>query len=112
LDLSAFKQSGVQIIRLKGKVALGEAVDSFRDALEQALASGENRVVVNLSEVSMVDSSGIGVLVRYHTLTKQAGGAIRLVNPAKFVMQSLKTVGVLALFEVLETEDAAIETFP
>ena len=111
MDLSAFKQSGVQVIRLKGKLTLGDAVDSFRTSLDQTLAAGETRIVVNLSEVSMVDSSGIGVLVYYLTTTKQAGGAIRLVNPSKFTMQSLKTVGVLSLFEVFGNEEEAIAAF-
>lgn len=111
MDLSAFTQSGVQVIRVKGRLTLGEPVDSFRSALEHAVDAGENRIVLNLSELAMVDSSGIGVLMRGHAAAKQAGGAIRLVNPTKFVRQSLKTVGVLDLFEVLDTEQNAIAAF-
>ncbi len=68
---------------------------------------GENRLVVNLSEVPMIDSSGIAVLVRTLTQAKQHGGALKLVNPSKFALQTLKIVGLLNLFELFPDESQA-----
>jgi anti-sigma B factor antagonist len=59
----------------------------------------------------MIDSSGIGLLVRYLTAAKQQGGALKLLNPTKFAMQSLKMIGVLNLFEVYEDQEAALSSF-
>ena len=64
LDLSVLKQSDVQVIRLRGRLTLGQAVDSFRQALETAFENGDNRVLVNLAEVPMVDSSASSCALR------------------------------------------------
>ena len=53
---------------------MGPAVDSLRQTLEEALGAGDTRIVMNLAEVPMVDSSGIGLLVRFLALIKQQGG--------------------------------------
>jgi len=59
----------------------------------------------------MVDSSGIGALVKIMTSIKQRGGAMKLVSPSKMTIQTLRLVGVLQLFEVFEDENAAVASF-
>jgi anti-sigma B factor antagonist len=59
----------------------------------------------------MIDSSGIGLLVRFLAATKQRGGNLKLVRPSKFTLQTLRLVGVLNLFEVYENDDEAVESF-
>ena len=59
----------------------------------------------------MIDSSGIGILVRSLTSAKQRGGSVKLVNPSKFALQTLKLVGVVNLFEIFQDEDAAVASF-
>ena len=81
MDLSVLRQSDVQILRLRGRLTLGQPVDDFRRALEQGFESGDTRFLVNLAEVPMVDSSGIGALVRCHTSARQRGGNVKLVQP-------------------------------
>jgi anti-sigma B factor antagonist len=90
---------------------MGEAVDELRQTMEEAFDNGETRVVINLAEVPMIDSSGIGLLVRFLTAAKQRGGNVKLVNPSKFAVQTLRLVGVLNLFEVFENDDTAVESF-
>jgi anti-sigma B factor antagonist len=90
---------------------MGPAVDSLRQTFEETLGSGDTRMVINLAEVSMIDSSGIGLLVRFQVSTKQRGGTIKLVQPSKFAVQTLRLVGVLNLFEIFDNEDAAVESF-
>jgi anti-anti-sigma factor len=86
-------------------------VDGLRQTIQEALGSGESRILVDLAEVPMIDSSGIGVLVRFMTSAKQQGGNIKLLNPSKFAVQTLRTVGLLNLFEVFEDEDKAVQSF-
>lgn len=105
------KRSQVQVVQLKGPLRMGQAVDSLRQILEEALQNGETRFALNLSEVPMVDSTGIGLLVRMLVSAKQRGGNVKLVNPSKFAVQTLRLVGVLNLFEVLEDDEKAVESF-
>lgn len=111
MEISVRRLSEVQIIDIRGAVRLGVGVDSFRRAMEDALAAGDTRVVVNFSEVPMIDSSGIGILVKTMASAKQRGGGVKLVSPSKFVVQTLKLIGVLNLFEVFEDENAAVQSF-
>jgi anti-sigma B factor antagonist len=90
---------------------MGPAVDSLRQTLEEAIGNGDTRIVMNLSEVPMVDSSGIGLLVRFLALIKQQDGNIKLAQPSKFAVQTLRLVGVLNLFEIFESDDAAVESY-
>jgi anti-sigma B factor antagonist len=111
LDINVRKRLQVQVIQLRGSLRMGSAVDVFRQTIEEALGNGDTRIVINLSEVSMIDSSGIGLLVRFLASTKQRGGSIKLVQPSKFAVQTLRLVGVLNLFEIFDNDDAAVESF-
>lgn len=111
MDIHVRRYSDVQVVKLRGDLKIGEAVDSFRQTMEEHLGAGEARIVVNIAEVPMIDSSGIGVLVRSLTSAKQRGGNLKLVNPSKLAMQTLKIVGLLNLFEIFDDESKAVASF-
>ena len=111
MDISVRKRSQVQVVQLRGPLRMGPAVDGLRQAIEEALGEGDTRIVINLAEVPIVDSSGIGLLVRCLATTKQRGGSIKLVQPSKFTVQTLRLVGVLNLFEVFDSDESAVESF-
>lgn len=105
------KRANVQVIQLRGPLRMGEAVDRFRQTLDETATSGDNKVVLDLSEMPSIDSSGIGVLVKAMVSAKQRGGALKLVNPSKFAVQTLRLVGVLNLFEIFQDEETAVASF-
>lgn len=111
MDIDVRKFGKVHAIRLKGQLKLGEAVDELRSTLDGLVADSSFAVVLNMTEVPMADSSGIGVLVRYQSTLKQKSGALKLVNPSKLVTQTLKILGLLSVFEVFQDETAAVESF-
>jgi anti-sigma B factor antagonist len=111
MEITVRRRSDVQIIQLKGAVRLGQGVDTFRRAVDDAFAAGDVRLILNCAEVPMIDSSGIGVLVKSLSSAKQRGGDIRLVNPSKFMTQTLRLIGVLNLFTTFEDEDKAVESY-
>jgi anti-sigma B factor antagonist len=111
VDIDVRSQGAVKIVKLRGRLALGEPVDRLRATMEDLLNSGENRLVLDLEELATMDSSGIGLLSRFLTSTKQQGGSLKLVNPSKFVMQTLKLVGLLNLFEIFPESQAAATSF-
>ena len=111
MDINVRRRSNVQVIQLRGPLRMGDAVDKFRQTLDDAAGAGDNKVVLDLSEVPSIDSSGIGVLVKSMASVKQRGGALKLINPSKFAIQTLKLVGVLNLFEVFDNEETAVASF-
>jgi anti-sigma B factor antagonist len=111
LDINVRKRSQVHVVQLRGNLRMGSAVDGLRQILEENMGIGDTRFVLNLAEVSMIDSTGIGLLVRFLASTKQRGGNIKLVQPSKFAVQTLRLVGVLNLFEIFDNDDAAVESF-
>ena len=111
MDIAVRTQSGVKVIKLTGRLNLGESVDRMRQTFDDSLAAGEIRFVVDLGEVSMLDSSGIGLLVRCLTAAKQSGGTLKLLKPSKFAVQTLKMTGLLNLFEVFDDLEGAITSF-
>lgn len=111
MDINVRARSGVHLIQLRGDLRLGDAVDTFRETLDDLLRGGENRFVIDLQQVPMVDSSGIGILVRTLTSAKQRGGSLKLLNPSRLALQTLKIVGLLNLFEVFDDENQALASF-
>ncbi len=111
MDINVRARSGVHLIQLKGDLKLGDPVDAFRQAVDDLLRGGESRFVIDLQQVPMVDSSGIGVLVRTLTSAKQRGGSLKLLKPSRLALQTLKIVGLLNLFEVFDDENQALASF-
>jgi len=111
VDIDVRKRSEVQVVKLRGDLKIGEAVDKLRETMEELLADGNARFVLDIGEVPMIDSSGIGVIVRSLTSAKQRGGSVKLVNPSKLAMQTLKIVGLLGLFEVYGDDAEAVGSF-
>lgn len=106
------QQPEVAVIRLEGNIRMGEKVDKLRAAVEENLAKGSSRIVIDMSRVSALDSSGIGVLVRCLTLAKQKGGTVKLSAIPEKASQSMLTTGILKLFEIFNDESSAIASFP
>lgn len=111
MDINVRKRAQVQLIQLRGQLRLGEPVDELRKTFDDAMSQGDTRFVLNLAEVPMIDSSGIGALMHYLANTKQRGGNLKLVQPSNFAIKTLKLVGVYNLFEVFEDDDSAVQSF-
>jgi anti-sigma B factor antagonist len=111
LDIDIRKFGEVQVVRLRGSLTLGAPVDDLRQTLDHALNAGETNLVLNLSDIRWIDSSGVGVLVKSLTTAKQAGGSLKLVNPSKPALQTLKMCNLLPLFDVYAEEPEAIQSF-
>ncbi len=111
MDINVRKRSLAQLVQLRGQLRMGPAVDDLRQMMEESFANGDTKIILNLAEVTMIDSSGIGLLVRFLASAKQKGGSIKLVQPSKFAVQTLKLVGVLNLFEVFDEDEKAVESF-
>ena len=111
MDIELRSLGQVKVVKLRGRLNLGDSVDRLRETLDDLMASGDTRVLLDLSEVPWIDSSGIGLLVKILTSAKQRGGSIKLLNPSKFTVQTLKMISILDLFEIFEDQQQAVASF-
>ncbi len=108
MDLDIKESGAVCILKLKGKLTSGEAVNQFEKAFQQTIAGGHIFLVIDLEALPYIDSSGIGSLVNALRQINKVGGTVKLVNPSPFVAKTLKMVGILTLFGVYESEADAV----
>ena len=109
MDLDIRQTGNICYLKLKGPLKYGEGVKQLDQAVESALASGHIQLLLDLSEMPYIDSSGIGAIVDALRQAKKAGGDAKLVSPSSFAAKTFKMVGILSLFKVYETEAAARE---
>jgi anti-anti-sigma factor len=102
------KEGNTAILELDGKLSLGPAVDDFRSKWTDALAGGAHDIVVNLAGVPMVDSSGIGSLIRCHSALNAAGGKLKIVGASNTVMQAFKVTRLDRVLELHPDEKSAL----
>ena len=111
MEIETRTETGIEIVKLIGRLSMGPALDRFNSTMTELLRESHNKIVLDLEEMPTIDSSGIGMLVRHLTTAKQGGGNIRLLNPSKFTVQTLKMVGLLNLFTIWEDLAEALEAF-
>jgi anti-sigma B factor antagonist len=111
VDIEVRSLGQVKLVKLRGRLNLGDAVDRLRETLDDLIGSGDKRILLDLSEVPWIDSSGIGLLVKLLTSAKQRGGAMKLLNPSKFTVQTLKMIALLDVFEIFEDQQVAVASF-
>ena len=111
MEIDVRTQGRVKIIKLHGRLSLGESVDRLRATFEDLVGAGDSRIVLDTEDLAAMDSSGIGLLSRFLTTTKQQGGSLKLAKPSKFVVQTLKLVGLLSVFEVFPDSASAAASF-
>jgi len=108
LIIKTRKVDGVSILDLAGKLTIGEPVMQLRDALRAQVASGENRILVNLADVTYVDSSGLGELVSSYTTVRNKGGDVKLLKLTAKIKDLLQMTKLLTVFEVYDDEAKAV----
>jgi anti-sigma B factor antagonist len=102
---------GVTILDLSGRITLGEGSVQLRDAVRDLLSKGQKHILLNLADVSYIDSSGIGELVSAFTTVRNQGGELKLLNLTKKVHDLLQITKLYTVFDVKEDEASAIGSF-
>ncbi len=105
------KVDEVHIIDLSGRITIGEGTLTLREALHSLLESRGQKVLLNLADVSYIDSSGIGELVSAYTNFASRGGNLKLLNLTRKVHDLLSITKLLTVFEVFTDEAQAIRSF-
>ena len=101
----------VFILDCSGKITLGEGTMVVRNAVREVLKDGGKKIIVNLADVSYIDSSGIGELVSTYTTVTNQGGQLKLLNLTKKIQELLAITKLLTVFQVFTSEEAALASF-
>ncbi len=102
---------GVTIVDLSGRIVLGEGSVTLRDAIRDLVNKGEKSILLNLGDVSYIDSSGIGELVSAFTSVKNSGGELKLLNLTKKVHDLLQITKLYTVFDIKDDEASAVASF-
>jgi anti-sigma B factor antagonist len=111
LKLTKRTVDGILVIQCSGRIVFGEESALLRDEVKKTIADGAKKIVLNLGEVSYIDSGGLGTLVALHTTAHNVGGTIKLANLTKRVGDLLQVTKLLTVFEVYDSEYAALEAY-
>lgn len=110
LKLSNRTKDGILVLDCNGRIVFGEESSLLRDTVKKLLPEN-NRMVLNLREVSYIDSGGLGTLVALHTSAQKAGGTIKLASLTTRVGDLLQVTKLLTVFDVYDSEAEAIDSF-
>jgi len=102
---------GVTIVDLSGRITLDEGSTLLRDTIKQLAGQGQKHVLLNLSEVQYIDSSGIGELVNAFTTMRDQGGELKLFNLTRKVHDLLQITKLHTVFDIKDDEATAIQAF-
>lgn len=102
---------GVSVVALTGRIILGEESGALRDAVRGLMTAGKLKIVLDMSEVTYIDSAGLGILVACYVSAKKQGGLMRLCALGNKFREVLQLTRLVTIFDVYDTPDAAIESF-
>jgi anti-sigma B factor antagonist len=101
----------VTIVDLGGRIVLGEGTAELRDLVRNLAREGKKKILLNLSGVNYIDSSGLGELVSAFTSVRKQGGELKLLNLTKRVHDLLQITKLYTVFEITDDEAASIKSF-
>ena len=101
----------VTVLDAAGRITLGEGASTFREKIRELISDGKKKILLNLGEVSYIDSSGIGEMVSGFTSVTNNGGQLKLVGLSKRVKDLLQITKLYTVFEAFDDEAEAVRSF-
>lgn len=102
---------GITFLEINGRITLGEGGITLRNAIQDALDAGTKKLVVDLSSVNYMDSSGLGELTTAYTSSRDKGCELKLLGLTKRINDLMQITKLATLFDVYGTEQQALESF-
>jgi anti-sigma B factor antagonist len=103
--------NGATVVDLSGPISLGEGSAMLREMLRDLARKGEKRIILNLADVTYIDSTGIGELVSGYTSIKNQGGELKLLNLTRKVHDILLVTRLYTVFDIHSDEQTALTSF-
>jgi len=101
----------VTIVDLSGRITLGEGSVVLRETVQDLISKSKNKILLNLGDVTYIDSSGIGELVSAFTSVRNKGGQLKLLKLTKKVHDLLQITKLYTVFDIRDDEAAAVQSF-
>lgn len=111
LDIHEREREGITVLELKGRITVGVEASALRDKCTQHAAEGKRNLVLELSGVDFIDSTGLGALVVCATMLRKAGGNVKLVNLNRRNIELLVMTKLATVFEIFTDEQDAINSY-
>jgi anti-sigma B factor antagonist len=111
LKVTSREVDGVSVLALEGRVVLGEESTLLREKVKGLLSQGKKKIVLNMSNVTFIDSAGLGTLVAAHSSAKTQGAALKLCHLGAKFQEVLQITKLITVFDVEKTEANAIRSF-
>ncbi len=111
LDVKERQAGDVTILDMSGSVRIGEGAIAMRDAVRRLASDGKKNVLLNLSGVSYMDSSGVGELIANYTTLRRDGGQLKLLNLTDKIQNLLVITKLLTVFDTFDNEAEALSSF-
>jgi len=103
--------SGVTVLQLAGRITLGEESNQLRTKLKDILSQGKTRLVLDLAEITYIDSAGLGTLVAGFTSAQNQGANLKLANLTKRFSEQLNITKLVTVFDVYDSVEGALKSF-
>jgi anti-sigma B factor antagonist len=103
--------SGVTVVEIEGRIVLGEESNSFREKVKSLLGAGKKKIVLNLQNVSYIDSAGLGTLVATFHSARSQGATLKLANLGSKFKEVLQVTKLMTVFDTYDNETLAVSSF-
>jgi len=111
LKMTNREVDGVSVVALAGRIVLGEESNALREKVKGLISSGKKKVVLNMDNVTFIDSAGLGTLVAAHHSAKSQGAGLRLCHLGSKFQEVLQITKLMTVFDVYNTEAEAVASF-
>jgi anti-sigma B factor antagonist len=111
LKIQQREVDGILILEIEGRLVLGNNLTDVQETITGNIHCGNLRQILNLRQVSTIDSSGLGTLVLVHTSVENAGGALKLLHLSKRHLELMVLTKLTGVFEIFDREQDAINSF-
>ncbi|HEV7904491.1 MAG TPA: STAS domain-containing protein [Pyrinomonadaceae bacterium] len=111
LNINERQAGDVTVLDMSGKITIGEGSVALRSAIRRLIEEGKKKILLNLSQVSYVDSSGIGEFVASFTAIGREGGQLKLLNLTQKIQDLLAITKLLTVFDTYDDESSALNSF-
>ncbi len=111
LNINERQAGDVTVLDMSGKITIGEGSVALRNAIRKLIEGGKKKILLNLSQVSYVDSSGIGEFVASFTAIGREGGQLKLLNLTQKIQDLLAITKLLTVFDTYDDESSALNSF-
>lgn len=111
METSIRQVNGVTIVDMSGRITLGEDGALFRNTIRDLLDQGYTQILLNLGDVTYIDSSGLGELVSAFTAVRKRDGELKLLNLTKKIDDLLQITKLCTVFDIMDNEELAIASF-